>query len=59
MSCLPDSLTTLEQRSSTCKDFYNYELFAFLFYTFYISSLQIDEANSSLLCLYAFAATVK
>ena len=49
MSCLLNSLTTLKQCSSTCKDFYNYKFFAFLFYTPYISSLQINEANSSLL----------
>ena len=49
MSCLPDSSTTLEQPSSTCKNFYNYKLFAFLSQTLYTSSLQIDEANSPLL----------
>ena len=48
MSCLPDISATLEQHSSTCKDFSNCLLFAFLLYTLYISNFQIDEANSSL-----------
>ena len=56
MSYLPDSSTTLGQCSSNCKDFYNYKLFAFLFYTLYISDLQILLFNN-LLCLYAFDAT--
>ena len=41
--------TTLEHRSSTSKDFYNYKSSAFLFYILYISNLQIDEANPSFL----------
>ena len=56
MSCLPDSSTTSEQRSSTCKDFYNYKLFAFLSHTLYISILYIFPFII-LSCLYAFAAT--
>ena len=55
MPYLLDSSATLEQRSSTYKDFYNYKLFVFLSHTLYISNRQIVKINLS--CLYAFPTT--